>query len=104
MIKKSLLLRYGHDTSRFNYLSLWDAGLEDMSETRKEILRQLGVYSHVGMSFVFSIFIGLGIGYYLDNKVFDGKTAPYLTFIFLGFGIAAGFRNLWQLTQKMKDE
>jgi F0F1-type ATP synthase assembly protein I len=75
-----------------------------MSETRREIFRQLGVYSHVGMSFVFSIFIGLGFGYYLDNNVFDGKTAPYLTFLFLGFGIAAGFRNLWQLTQKLKDE
>lgn len=75
-----------------------------MSETRKEIFRQLGVYSHVGMSFVLSIFIGLGIGWYLDNKVFDGKTAPYLTFIFLGFGIVAAFKNLWQITKKMSDE
>jgi F0F1-type ATP synthase assembly protein I len=75
-----------------------------MSETRKEIFRQLGVYSHVGMSFVFSIFIGLGIGWYLDNKLFDGKTAPYLTFIFLGFGIAAGFRNLWQIAKQITDE
>lgn len=75
-----------------------------MSETRKEIFRQLGVYSHVGMSFVLSIFIGFGIGWYLDNKLFDGKTAPYLTFIFLGFGIAAAFRNLWQITKQMKDE
>ncbi|GAB4333325.1 MAG: hypothetical protein Kow0089_01840 [Desulfobulbaceae bacterium] len=75
-----------------------------MSETRREIFRQLGVYSHVGMTFVFSIFIGLGIGWYLDNKVFDGKTAPYLTFIFLGFGIIAGFRNLWQLSKTISDE
>ncbi len=75
-----------------------------MPETQKEIFRQLGLYSHVGMSFVFSIFIGLGIGHYLDSKIFDGKTEPYLTFIFLGFGIVAGFRNLWQLTQKLKDE
>lgn len=75
-----------------------------MSETRKEVFRQLGVYSHVGLTFVFSIFIGLGIGWYLDNKVFDGKTAPYLTFIFLAFGIIAGFRNLWQLSKKISDE
>ncbi|HBI14882.1 MAG TPA: F0F1-ATPase subunit [Desulfobulbaceae bacterium] len=74
-----------------------------MSETRKEIFRQLGLYSHVGMSFVLSIFIGLGIGWYLDNKVFDGRTAPYLTFIFLALGIAAGFKNLWQLTKDIKD-
>jgi len=75
-----------------------------VSETRKEIFRQLGLYSHVGMTFVLSIFIGLGIGWYLDNKVFDGRTAPYLTFVFLGFGIAAAFKNLWQLTKNMSDE
>lgn len=75
-----------------------------MSETRKEIFRQLGIYSTVGITFVCCIFIGLGIGWYLDNKVFGGRTAPYLTFIFLGFGIAAGFKNLWQLTKRMSDK
>lgn len=75
-----------------------------MSEERKEIFRQLAVYSHVGMSFVFSILIGFGIGWYLDNKAFDGKTAPYLTFIFLAFGILAGFKNLWDLSRKISDE
>jgi hypothetical protein len=44
------------------------------------------------------------MGWALDNKVFNGKTAPYLTFIFLGFGILAGFKNLWELTRKIKDE
>lgn len=75
-----------------------------MSEESREMFRQLAKYSHVGMSFVFSIFIGLGIGWYLDNKVFDGRTAPYLTFIFCAFGIAAGFKNLWELTRDLKDD
>ena len=75
-----------------------------MSEERKEMLRQLAKYSHVGMSFVFSIVIGFGIGWYLDHKVFDGRTAPYLTFIFLAFGIAAGFKNLWELTRELNDD
>ncbi len=75
-----------------------------MSEERREMFRQLAVYSHVGMTFVFSILIGFGIGWALDNKVFDGKTAPYLTFVFLGFGILAGFKSLWELTRKIKDE
>ncbi len=75
-----------------------------MSEDRREMVRQLAKYSHVGMSFVFSIFIGLGIGWYLDNKVFDGRTAPYLTFLFLALGIAAGFKNLWELTRDLIDE
>jgi F0F1-type ATP synthase assembly protein I len=75
-----------------------------MSEERREMFRQLAVYSHVGMTFVFSILIGFGIGWALDNKIFDGKTAPYLTFVFLGLGILAGFKSLWELTRKMKDE
>ena len=75
-----------------------------MSEDRREMFRQLAVYSHVGMTFVFSILIGFGMGWALDNKVFGGRTAPYLTFIFLGFGILAGFKNLWELTRNIKDE
>jgi F0F1-type ATP synthase assembly protein I len=75
-----------------------------MSEESREMFRQLAVYSHVGMTFVFSILIGFGMGWALDNKVFAGKTTPYLTFVFLGFGIAAGFKNLWDLTRKLQDE
>lgn len=75
-----------------------------MSEESREMFRQLAVYSHVGMTFVFSILIGFGMGWALDNKVFAGKTAPYLTFVFLGFGIVAGFKNLWDLTRKLQDE
>ena len=75
-----------------------------MSDDRREMLRQLSVYSQVGMTFVFSILIGFGLGWVLDNKVFAGKTSPYLTFIFFAFGILAGFKNLWDLTKKIKDE
>jgi F0F1-type ATP synthase assembly protein I len=75
-----------------------------MSDERREMFRQLALYSHVGMTFVFSILIGFGMGWALDHKVFGGRTAPYLTFIFLAFGIAAGFKNLWDLTRKMNNE
>ncbi len=68
-----------------------------MSGSRKEMMKLLADFSTIGMSFAFSIFIGLGIGYYLDNKVFDGKTAPWLTLIFLGFGVAAAFLNLYRM-------
>ncbi|NLB07158.1 MAG: AtpZ/AtpI family protein [Desulfobulbaceae bacterium] len=68
------------------------------------MFRQLAVYSHVGMTFVFSILVGFGMGWLLDNKVFSGRPAPYLTFIFLGLGIVAGFRQLWDLTRKIKDD
>jgi hypothetical protein len=44
------------------------------------------------------------MGWGLDHKIFNGTTAPFLTFIFLGLGIAAGFKGLWDLTRKIKDE
>jgi len=72
-----------------------------MSEGRRELFGQLAMYSHVGMTVVFSVFIGLGFGWYLDYKVFHGKTAPYLTFVFLGFGVLAGFKTLYDLYQRM---
>ena len=80
-----------------------------MSESSREMFKLLSMYSHIGMTVVFSIFIGMGIGWYLDNKVFGGpvfdvKTSPYLTFIFLGFGIAAGFRSLWRLKKSLDNE
>lgn len=75
-----------------------------MSDERREMFRQLAIYSHVGMSFVLSIVIGFGLGWALDHKVFSGKTAPYLTFVFLAFGILAGFKNLWDLTKKIQND
>ncbi|MGI6656590.1 MAG: AtpZ/AtpI family protein [Desulfobulbus sp.] len=75
-----------------------------MKNERREIIRQLALYSQAGMTFVFSILIGFGIGWALDNKVLDGRTTPYLTFIFLGVGILAGFRGLWNLTRTIQDD
>lgn len=43
------------------------------------------------------------MGWFLDHKVFAGKTAPLLTFSFLALGIVAGFKGLWDLTRKIKD-
>ena len=74
-----------------------------MADGRKAMFRDLAVYSQAGMAFVFSILIGFGMGWVLDNKLFAGRTAPYLTFIFLGLGIVAGFKGLWDLTRKIND-
>ena len=71
-----------------------------MSDSRKEFMKLLGDFSTIGISLAASIFIGVGIGYFLDHKVFNGKTAHWLTLLFLGFGIAAGFKNLYMLTKR----
>jgi len=73
---------------------------EKMSNSRKELMKLLGDFSTIGLTLAASIFVGVGIGYLLDHKVFKGKTAPWLTLVFLGFGIAAGFKNLFMLTKR----
>lgn len=67
-------------------------------ETRRYI-RELAFYSSIGFSVALSIFIGLAIGVYLDRK-FD--TSPWLMLIFLGFGIAAGYRNIGLAIKKSR--
>ena len=67
-------------------------------ETRRS-LRELAFYSSLGFSVALSIFIGLAVGVYLDRK-FD--TSPWLMLIFLGLGIAAGFRNIGLAIKKIR--
>jgi len=73
-----------------------------MDEERRELFKSLGFLSSVGISMVVSTFIGLGMGYYLDKWLGEKgyHTAPWLTLIFLGFGIVAGFRNIYILTDR----
>jgi len=73
---------------------------EKMTNSRKEIMKLLGDFSTIGLTLAASIFVGVGIGYLLDHKVFKGKTAPWLTLVFLGFGIVAGFKNLYMLAKR----
>jgi len=42
-------------------------------------------------------FIGLFIGIYLDKWL---DTKPWMTMIWLGIGIASGFRNIFILTRR----
>lgn len=55
-------------------------------------IKELAYFSSIGLSVALSIFIGLAIGVILDRRVFH--TTPWFTLIFLGLGIAAGFRNI----------
>ena len=71
-----------------------------MDEDLKRTIKALGYISTVGIAMGLSIAIGAGIGYYLDKKF---ETQPWFLIIFLGFGIAAAFRNLYILYKKAKD-
>ncbi len=62
-------------------------------------LREMAYYSSLGLSIALSIFIGLGIGVYLDHRF---NTLPWLTLIGLGMGIAAGYRNIGLAIRKSR--
>jgi len=62
-----------------------------MKKEAKRNLKDLAYYGSIGLSVALSIFIGLALGLYLDRR-FD--TAPVFMLVCLGFGIAAGYRNI----------
>jgi ATP synthase protein I len=66
---------------------------------QNNIARSLLSYSSLGIEMGLCVVIGLGIGYYLD-KYFT--TYPYLTFIFMFFGIAAAFRAVYSAYKQLK--
>ncbi|WP_319792468.1 AtpZ/AtpI family protein [Desulfatibacillum aliphaticivorans] len=68
-----------------------------MNKETLKFIREMSYFSSLGLSVALAIVIGLGLGVYLDRR-FD--THPWLTFIGLGFGIAAGYRNIWLAHQK----
>lgn len=53
----------------------------------------------VGTQLVVSIFIGFGIGYWLDGLL---GTRPLLMLVFTIFGVAAGFFNVYRELKKAK--
>jgi ATP synthase protein I len=53
-------------------------------------------YSAVGLMFPSSILVGFVIGHYLDKWL---KTDPYLTIVFIIYGILAGFVNLFAVSR-----
>ena len=68
-----------------------------MKKETRRLFKDLWYYSSLSFSIALSIVIGLAIGVWLDRK-FD--TSPWLTLIFLGFGVAAGFRNIYLAIKK----
>lgn len=68
-----------------------------ISEEKRSLLRTLGTLSTVGISVVVAIAIGVYVGRKLDDWL---GTAPWFFFIFLFFGIAAGYRNIFIMTSK----
>ena len=69
-----------------------------------ELFRGLSIASTIALSIVFSVFAGVLAGYWLDISVFDGSTYPWLTLVFLGFGIGGGIKNFFIMTERFSQE
>jgi len=71
-----------------------------MEKETRDSLKDLAYYSSLGFTIALSVFIGFGIGFYLDGRF---GTSPWLTYIGLVFGIAAAFRSILYAIKKVKD-
>lgn len=67
------------------------------SDGKRGLLLTLGTLSTIGISVVVAIAIGVYVGLQLDKWL---GTAPWFFFIFLFFGIVAGFRNIYIMAGK----
>jgi F0F1-type ATP synthase assembly protein I len=63
-----------------------------MDENKKSLIKTLGLVSSMGISVALAIAIGVYVGLALDGWL---GTRPWFFFVFLFFGIAAGFRNIY---------
>lgn len=61
-------------------------------------VRTLGALSAVGLSFVLAIGIGVGAGIWLDRQF---GTSPWLFFLGMGLGFAAGVVNIYKATRRL---
>jgi len=62
-------------------------------QDRRELFRELGKYSALGLELAIAVILGLAIGYYLDKWL---GTGPWMTVIWMAIGFAAGLRSLFR--------
>ncbi|HEX8031727.1 MAG TPA: AtpZ/AtpI family protein [Vicinamibacterales bacterium] len=67
-----------------------------MAPTPPSTWQLIGQLSTIGMSFVFALVIGFGVGYWLDGVL---GTKPWLAFVGFFLGLAAGVLNVYRVMQ-----
>jgi ATP synthase protein I len=72
-----------------------------VSDSKRDVVRSLISYSSLGLEMGLSVAIGLGMGYFLDSYF---KTYPYLTIVFMFFGIGASMKALYMAWKKAEKE
>lgn len=77
------------------------SGARNQQKLVKQDWKGVGTYGTVGLELALSIFLGLFVGQWLDGK-FD--TAPWLTILGVGYGVAAGVRALYRAAKQATRE
>jgi len=58
----------------------------------------------VGIAVVGSIMAGALVGWLIDEKVFHGKYSPWITTVFILFGVIGGIKNLiWYSKKSLRE-
>ncbi|HHI97266.1 MAG TPA: AtpZ/AtpI family protein [Thermodesulfatator atlanticus] len=73
-----------------------------MRENLRYFFVLLADFLTIGIAAGGSVAAGLLTGWFIDEKVFHGRTSPWFTVIFAAFGIAGGIKNVFLLSRKMR--
>jgi ATP synthase protein I len=63
-------------------------------------IKDLAYFSSLGLQVALSIFLGFGLGCYLDGRM---NTGPWLTIVFFIVGVAAAVRNIGLAIKKLRN-
>jgi len=74
---------------------------EDKFKNRFEGYKKLYILGTAGVQLVVSILIGFGMGLALDRWL---GTAPWFMLLFIFFGVAAGYLNIYRMAVKAELE
>ncbi len=73
----------------------------EKKEDERALMKQMGVYLTIPILLAVSPLIGWFLGGWLDKKL---TTTPYLSYLFLLLGFAAGVREVYHLIKRFGDE
>lgn len=74
-----------------------EQGIERMFSEFRDLFRSVGLVSSMGLSVAIAIGIGVWLGLLIDRWL---GTAPWFFYLFMFFGIAAGFRNIQVIARR----
>ncbi len=69
------------------------------NKKKNKHFESLGLASIMGIHLVSGVVVGMAMGYYLDKFL---GTKPWMTILFLVFGIIAGYKNMFREMQRIQ--